>query len=1215
MRKRSNRALSLVMAVVLILSFGLNLGAGRVSAASLSAVTTEPATEITGSTARLNANVNVFNSVYSYSNHQIYYWKHVDGMTERPVNALSVTPDELSGNGYFSAKISGLDQLTQYDFQASALVTNNTVSYAETEYGSIQNLTTKQGGDLIVDITVPELVVPNMTSLEELEKLLPDTVVITIDDNTTRSIDVEWDTSDYVRESYLFDGWKFYEVGGHMSLTGNWELPGSLKNDLYEIRPSLDLTVKYSNLLSIPAAENITAPVGTTSAEITGLLPEKLQMSFDNGKTAEIPVAWGDSTPEFTGAPGTYTFTGTPVCFQPTFARQGNVGIMGGVEECSYNNPSNLTTTIQVTIAEYAWQLVGPAGFTGDAKGLSFANDASGAAYVSFADEDHNNAISVMKYDGTAWVYVGAPGFSEEAAAHTSLQFKNGVLFAAYTEAGTNRIAVSGYDGTAWKEVGVTNAVASAPGLFSFGFVNDRPVIAFADEAESGALSVKAFGKDWEYKGTAGFTDGAVQSVSLTSNNYDDYVVSYTQDGELHAAILYYYMDEWKLNTQTGTQVELISQAVNSDETQYVAYQDAAGIQYKFIVFDRWNDEAPALVTDGPAQLLDLAFDAGNTPYIAYTDSANDSKVTVKKLVDGNWQTVGAASFTAGSASELKLQIIKGQPYVAIVDNNQQGKVTVLNYRSFEPASVQTAAATNITTTSATVGGTVTGTSTVTGIVYGTSADLSGENYTVEAPQSNGIFTVNLNTLQPETVYYVRAYALTPKGIVYGEVTQFTTRAITENQPNPDPGPNPAPVTTNAPGTVKVVITNTSNGGTVNNPITGLVGTNLKLLGKLYNSSGQAVSVPEFTINTDGSFTAPNVPQGVYRLALNVIAPNGERLAGQLATLTVGANGAISIDAGLIDPYGVITDSVTGKPVEGVKVSLHWSDTELNRSKGRTPGALVTLPELPDFAPNKNHDPQSSNASGQYGWMVYPDGDYYILGEKEGYLAFDSRKDTAEATFGTDSYIRGGNIHVGQTIVEYSFKITPTGQYEPYMKGYPDGSFQPNKGVSRAEMAAILSRTMTHSSNTAGSSTAFIDIPAGFWASTDIATAVQQGWFRGTGNNRFQPQLAITRAEMAQLLTNVYGWTASSGKAAFTDVNGHWAQQAIRNAEAQGTLSGYPDGTFRPNQPITRAEAVTLINKLLARPAYSTSTQVWSDVPASYWAYGDIMAASVRHSR
>lgn len=91
------------------------------------------------------------------------------------------------------------------------------------------------------------------------------------------------------------------------------------------------------------------------------------------------------------------------------------------------------------------------------------------------------------------------------------------------------------------------------------------------------------------------------------------------------------------------------------------------------------------------------------------------------------------------------------------------------------------------------------------------------------------------------------------------------------------------------------------------------------------------------------------------------------------------------------DPHGAMTDEVTGKVIEGAHATLHWADTALKRSKGRTPGDLVILPILPDFAPNQNKDPQDSNDKGEYGWMVFPDGDYYILATKTGYNDFDSR--------------------------------------------------------------------------------------------------------------------------------------------------------------------------------------------------------------------------------
>lgn len=441
---------------------------------------------------------------------------------------------------------------------------------------------------------------------------------------------------------------------------------------------------------------------------------------------------------------------------------------------------------------------------------------------------------------------------------------------------------------------------------------------------------------------------------------------------------------------------------------------------------------------------------------------------------------------------------------------------------------------------------------------------------------------------------------------------------VTIGQSTP-PVVTPPVVTTPTPAaptrTVQVVVANTLGGQTVSQPITSLIGTNLPLSGTLYNANGQPVpGVPQLTLSPNGTLNIPSsVPPGTYNLTLNVIAPNGERLAGPPAKLTIDAAGNARLDAELIDPYGIITDSRTKRPVPGVKVSLHWADTELNRSKGRVPGDMVKLPELPDFAPNRNLDPQNSNAAGQYGWMVYPEGDYYILGEKDGYLMFDSRKDDAKATFGTDSYIRDGVIHVGQTIVEYSFEIDPSSQdYLAYMRGYPDGLFRPERGVTRAEVAAILQRTMV--APLGSDKLAFGDVSASHWAHDDIVLVVTNGWMKGTGGTDFMPDRAITRGEMAQILANIYGWKDAPSTSMFSDANGHWAANAIHAAVSQGAMSGYSDGTFRPNQPITRSETVMLINRLTNRPAAPEIPMTWSDVPMSNANYGDIMAASVDHT-
>ncbi|TBL71094.1 InlB B-repeat-containing protein [Paenibacillus thalictri] len=405
-------------------------------------------------------------------------------------------------------------------------------------------------------------------------------------------------------------------------------------------------------------------------------------------------------------------------------------------------------------------------------------------------------------------------------------------------------------------------------------------------------------------------------------------------------------------------------------------------------------------------------------------------------------------------------------------------------------------------------------------------------------------------------------------------------------------------------------------GDSAKTEITQIVGQNLSMSAQLMTVDGKTLNIPEFSINSSGQFNLANVPAGEYKIALSVVAPSGEKLAGKIGKLTVQSNGSATLESDLIDPYGVITDELTGEKLEGVKVSLHWLDTALNRSKGRTPDGLVVLPELPDFAPNKNHDPQWSTSDGRYGWMVFPDGDYYILADKTGYETFDSRKDMRNEQQGDDSYIKGGVIHVGQSIVQYNFAMISgeieSGEHQPYMVGYPDGLFHPERGITRSEVAAILSRIIPVSAQ-AAESRSFPDVDRSHWAAAEIMTATEQHWMEGYQNGNFAPEKQVTRAELAQIILNVKKWDKVK-ESSFTDVAGHWAEPAIAAVEQEGVISGYPDGSFRPDQIMAREEAVKIFNHILNRQAQPINVAPkWPDVPETHWNYKEIMEASVQH--
>lgn len=186
----------------------------------------------------------------------------------------------------------------------------------------------------------------------------------------------------------------------------------------------------------------------------------------------------------------------------------------------------------------------------------------------------------------------------------------------------------------------------------------------------------------------------------------------------------------------------------------------------------------------------------------------------------------------------------------------------------------------------------------------------------------------------------------------------------------------------------------------------------------------------------------------------------------------------------------------------------------------------------------------------------------------------------------------------------------------PYMQGYPDGTFRPDHTVSRAELAAILFRLGTGqevqsvTSSSANQSVSYADVARASWASQPIAAVTAAGWMKGYNETAFGPERPVTRAEMATVLAR---WTKLDGQAvaSFPDVAGHWAASDIALVQQAGYIQGMSDGTFRPDQTLSRAEAVTLFNRVLKLEATgNAATTQWSDVPSRHWASADIATAT-----
>lgn len=188
-----------------------------------------------------------------------------------------------------------------------------------------------------------------------------------------------------------------------------------------------------------------------------------------------------------------------------------------------------------------------------------------------------------------------------------------------------------------------------------------------------------------------------------------------------------------------------------------------------------------------------------------------------------------------------------------------------------------------------------------------------------------------------------------------------------------------------------------------------------------------------------------------------------------------------------------------------------------------------------------------------------------------------------------------------------------------YVIGYPDGKVHPEGNISRAETATIFFRLLQADIRD-GNLTAdneFSDVSDGQWHNKAVSTMAKLGIVKGRRADRFDPNASITRAEFAAICARFSTRTVENS-GSFSDISGHWAENEIERAAAFGWISGYPDGTFHPDARITRAEAMTMINRVLCRMPQSESDLLdsmvtWPDNKPSDWHYLAVQEATNSH--
>ena len=337
-----------------------------------------------------------------------------------------------------------------------------------------------------------------------------------------------------------------------------------------------------------------------------------------------------------------------------------------------------------------------------------------------------------------------------------------------------------------------------------------------------------------------------------------------------------------------------------------------------------------------------------------------------------------------------------------------------------------------------------------------------------------------------------------------------------------------------------------------------------------------------------------NYAAGQTDKAGQITIPSGSGSTNDDGKATVGGEDADG------DRYTItvkVVDYETGRPIEGAVVTI-----------GKTGNIAVKLPDGTDMDENNRIT----------------------------VIVTDNRKNPLEDENVTVKGDMGQNAS-GKTDENGELTVpavTVTERHTAYIVGFPDGTFGPNKNMTRSEAAAIFARLLAAKNGDTlqeyGSyTTKFVDVPANAWYASSVKYLTRYGVTVGCGNNLFAPERSITRAEftaMAVRFFDVYGNGDAEiieKYAEFTDVSeGYWAAKYIKDAAIHGWVFGYGDGTFGAEKSITRAEVVTLVNRLLGWNADKSYVDknirklntFFDMTDKNHWAYYAVMEAANTHT-
>ena len=261
----------------------------------------------------------------------------------------------------------------------------------------------------------------------------------------------------------------------------------------------------------------------------------------------------------------------------------------------------------------------------------------------------------------------------------------------------------------------------------------------------------------------------------------------------------------------------------------------------------------------------------------------------------------------------------------------------------------------------------------------------------------------------------------------------------------------------------------------------------------------------------------------------------------------------------------------------------------------------------------------TSNTSGTVRFTDVSSGTYTLLEKKapEGYVLSN---ETYTLTVSGSRVTMNGKAYSPVTFVNRKAAELNRTDHFAFLVGYTDGTFGPERNMTRAEVTTMFARLLTEQIEADKTySNTFSDVPKGYWAANYIGYMQQFGIITGYSDGNFRPDAPVTRAEFAAIASRFEKLT--EGSKSFADVpDTYWAARYINFAATRGWVTGYSDGTFKPENPITRAEVAAVTCRLLERSAdqnyirsHFNELRTFSDMTESHWAYWYAMEAANGH--